>query len=410
MSLSAAAIAPLVSLRAFSGQTILTLDATDVDLPSYGLGEGTFEDVITAANGRGTDPDEALGLALVAGWTGAGTLAYGFDSAGRLYLEASAEDFEIEAGAGNAWWGFDADGHGLVGGVAPYRRTAPRLWQAGPAFSPELTVNPAAAAAYSVGADRWWPDLITALRDRGIGDDDDQAEATCIEALIIGATLDTTWRFGPDADGYMMLAWKSGTLAATTTDAEGHFDPWGSAAIRAAWGYSGLEVVQTLGDVEYLRASYPCPGLQVFADGLESYEPRAWQSGTATELIGGGHGAADMGTLHGCEVKASIRGPVAEDASLYQHWLTRVVPRLPRGGACTLYPEWGRPLRRLLPFGVTAEQPAHDLVYTTAPAWDQGMAGRRRCEVGVQQAQEWSATWPDARTWWEITLILKDAP
>lgn len=95
-------------------RTLGALTAPHLDLPAFVHGYATRD---------GMDLASLVNAAWSAGG-GAGTWTVGLDDYGYVWFENDTVDFTVNAGAENAVFGFDTAGHALVGGVAPFRRTA----------------------------------------------------------------------------------------------------------------------------------------------------------------------------------------------------------------------------------------------------------------------------------------------
>lgn len=396
-----AAVLSAFDANQWSGTTVMTWDGLNVVLPTYAAGEGLFFDLMHFLNSRGSGTDGMVPV-LAAAWIAsgaAGAMTMGIDSTtGRVYVESSLVDFTIGASTSNAFWGFDSAGHAAVGGVAPFRRVAPSAWQTGPTTTGGLTIDPAGApAAFTVGAARYWQDPITALRQRGSADADDDNATNNLEALINTVSGEASVRVGMTATGRVYMAWLVSI---------GHPGPptWVSASFRAQLGFSGLETTQSSGSVRYVVGDYLPHGVIVFPDGVREDDLTASTTGSAHLLMSGAYGAASYGTRKGRRFAFDIRGPVV-DTTQHLQWIERVVQYLTPGAEVSVYPVWGRPQRRLSPLDVTVSQPAHDLLYTTAPSYAPGYHGRYRGRVATAMSQEHATQWAgESRTWYRVTV------
>lgn len=404
----AAAIISGFDARQWSATTVLTWAGDNITLPTYSRGSGYLEDVLVFLNGRASGTEAIIGD-IAAAWVASGaggTLTMDIDpTTGRVRLTSSTTDFTVEAGSGAnlAWWGFDAAGHGLVGGAAPFVRVAPSHFLREPAFSPALYINPTGApAVFSVAGARWWQDPITAMRERGVMTDADAALITSsqtLEALIIAACASASVHVGLNASGHVVFSWRTGI-------AKPGPPVWVSTTFRDRLGFSGSETTASSGLVDYVVADYPCPGVMVVTDGFDEYDLTADTVGSAVRMMGGRYGAASYGTRAGANVRFDLRGP-ATGSNLHTHWIERCVRYLPPGAPATLYPVWGE-MRRRLPngaYGKTANRPAESLLYTNQPTWAPGYNGRRRGFVAPNSVQSHVTAWQaESRTWWTVAL------
>jgi len=185
----------------------------------------------------------------------------------------------IDASASNEIFGFDPAGHGLVGGVAPFRRTAPNPWRLGPILNASFTIDPTGApASFTVGGSRYWQDLPTAIRALGSTDADDRNATGNLQALDV-AINGTSAKWLIDETGHVVTSWRTGTMASVT---------WLDTDFRDRLGFSGLESVQSSGFVDYLRADYPLPGSVLLVDGFELHTIGSVTARQVRDLSGGG--------------------------------------------------------------------------------------------------------------------------
>lgn len=391
--------------RAWSGVSVLDRGGAAVALPTYGtIGDGRFRDATDLLHGRGQSASECLPGEIAASWTGAGTATCGIDTDGRFYIEADTTDFTISASANNAIYGFEAAGHALVGGAAPFRRTAPNPWRLGPIINASITIDPAGAGvAFTLGGSRHHQDLVTAIRELGSTDADDRNPTQNLQAIDAGI-YSSSIRWLIDETGHVVTAWRTGTTTTPT---------WLSSTFRARLGFSGLESVASVGVVDYLRADYPLPGLVLMADGLERHLLASVSQRTVRDLSGGG--VAGISTDHHVvrHLSGYLRGPsLGPGEDMHRHYVGSVqrpgwMSYVDGPQHVTLYPRWGDPRRWLDPMAVTSAQPAEDLVYTA------GLDGYRgRVEGALARA-----TQPEQRIEWDgpvrqhalVTWTLKEA-
>lgn len=400
-----AALLTAFNARAWSGAGVFDRGGAAVTLPTYGtIGDGRFRDALDFLHGRGQSATECLPGALAAAWTGAGTATCGIDGDGLFYIEADTEDFTIGASANNAIFGFEVTGHGLVGGAAPFRRTATAVWQLGPWVNKSISIDPAGAGvAFTLGGSRYHQDLITAIRELSSSDADDRNPTQNLQALdagIYGASA----RWLVDETGHVVTSWRTGTMSTVT---------WLSTTFRDRLGFSGLESVQTSGVVDYLRADYPLPGLVLLDDGLEEHEVEVVTVEQARDLMGGGMAAMVSDTHQVRHIAGMVWGPsMGSTRDMHRHLLGSVQrpgwASYARDGRrwVTLYPRWGDPRRWLDPMAVTSSQPAEDLVYTSGL---DGYRGRVEGSLARAQAPGMRVSWEgDVRQVARLQVVLKE--
>ena len=355
-----AALLAAANVRAWSGVAIFKRGAgADVSMPTFStLGAGVYTDALDLLNGRGVGAAEAWPAFIAAAWTAAGAAGTATieidETTGRLAIETSAEDFTITGDASLAALGFDTAGHGLVGGVAPFRRVAPAPFELGALQDLEIEIEAAAGGVLNVFEDRLHQDVITAMRAQGSGDADDRAATTSLQYLD-ASTYGLTVRWTLDEHGHVKIA-----RVTASTDALA----WLDTDFRDRLGFSGSETETTSGAISILRADHPMPGVIVFPDGLDADVAGHKEISGAAELVGPGAVGIKVGDRYMTKIEAHVTGPAAA-RDIAEHYRRRFRPYVPRGALVSLYRMWGDPRRRLRAYEVTATQPAHGLVYTT---------------------------------------------
>ena len=364
MSCNPAALTTRVDWRAWAGVNVMTINGTAISLPAWtGSQDGVFFDVVDALAGRGQASAESMVTQAGARWNGAGTLTMGIDgTTGRLYLQSSTDDFQLNASADNTFFGFAAAGHGTVGGVAPFRRVAPLPFTQGPNgarfTSNGLLIQTGVNPQFAVGNVRWFPNVIHALRARGLADLDDTAGGDCLEAIIQAAMGLTHLHVGLDTDGKVVIAWTASAWSSAPT--------WNSTSFRDALGFTGNETVALGGggtSVRYIKAARVHPKAIALQRPLARHDAAEERMGAAASLTDGGASTAEHSRLGMRRARFYIGGP-ASALDTHRHWMRRVWPG--KGGPLTLYPQGlAEPRRWLDPYDVTADQPAYSLLYTS---------------------------------------------
>lgn len=406
-----AAVLSRFDAREWGGVSIVTMGAPGpVVLTAYSAeGEGHFFDILHLLNGRGVEASEDLISLAAAGWVAsgaAGTCTLYIDPAtGHYAISTSAVDFSIPASAGNALLGFDAAGHALVGGGAPFVRVAPSAPVLAPLIDFKFSIDPAGAPlVFTVGADRWYQDPYTALRGRGtVADADDDNIADNLEALL-QATYDNSIRVGLNADRAVTIAWNNTGAGAAPT--------WLSTSFRDALGFTGNEVTQTSGLVSWVDAERMCPRVLPLEEGIDKRPIGSRHMGTAGGLLSGEGTSNTFSKIQLTRAGFFLFGPsmgATRDAS--RHWLDRVRPA--PGEPVTLYPAWGDPRRWRDPWEVTGtaigtDVLANDLLHTTL---EHGYRGRWRGYLVTEAMRDVWAEWEgEIRQRYKVTLELKAAP
>ena len=336
---------------------------------------GVYDDALAFLHGFGSQTGRSLAADLQSRWTaagGGGDIFIGIDEDDRVYIETDTEDFTLDASAGWAYLGFSAAGHGLVGGSAPYRRTATSDWTRGPltwGTTGRLLITPAVGSQATLprytGTVQSLPTWIRAVDE---ADADGVWDASCLETLDNTAAdnADRRIRWGINAAGHVYTTRPTGVAAAVT---------WVSTSFRDRLGFSGNETEVTSNGVVTLTADYELPGL-LRPTGLSRCLAWREESTATARESGGGVAYNHLGSWSGWDVTVYVAGDALGDESVTEHLIRRVWPYAPLGAGLTLYREWGDPRRALRRREVTAAQPAYDLLYTSER---DGARGRLRC-------------------------------
>lgn len=374
--------------RTWSATAVLKLTVggvpQTVTLPTYGDGEGLFDDALDFLNGRGSrsaaGSEQTLEGLIDNGWTGgATTITADIDSNDKVFIRSSAEDFKIDAEADNAVLGFSTGGVGLGGGAAPYTYTATSDWQRGIQSDLTLRLTPSTGATFSVTATRI-QSVVTWLRSQNEGDADETNDTGNLERLAQDATGLNDFRCGIDDDGHVWFAWGTGDITEVS---------FPSTTFRDRLGFSGNESIQSSGNIDTLTAAYPLPGCYVATRGLERLDISRFEAGSAVRLTSGTLAANHVATFTRYELEFIVEGP-AYSTDLHQQFLDRFLRYVPRGYPVTLYQHWGDPRRALRSHEITSSVAAYGLLYTSE---QNGYRGRLRLARSMDDTEEHQVRW-----------------
>lgn len=387
-------------LRAFALQQVFTIGGVPVTLPAEPT-QGAYDvfDVETALNGRGSAVGKTLGDAINSEVLGTQMTA-GVDGSDHIYIESDNLDFALQDSPLLRKLGWP-NGAGLVGGAAPFRQTAPNLWQLGELYTGDgITLTPSGGASRDAADQRWWPNVIAALRVRGSGDADDLLPDICIEQVIHDAIPgDEIVNVGL-VDGYFRAVWNiGGDLDATFV--------LNNQAFGNKFGLTGLETVVVDGDTATLTADRIGHHVQVLEDGIQEIGFETELVGDAMDATDGNPDVDDRGRFGHVWIRAFVggRGHYREN---YRHWMHRARPHAGRGLSLYLSGT-ADPRRNLDPYDVTAAQPAHDLVYTVGRGRADGYGARFPAHLDVDTSQSERVDFPtdrQVRGTIEVTLSL----
>ena len=352
---------------------------------------GRIDDMLAAVNGRGSDPIRSLGADIDAGWTGAGTITAGIDANDRVFVECSAEGFDLTASIDNSAYGFDVLGQSAVNTAGTvHRLTATADWLRGNVENKRLRLDPATGAAFDAPAYAFRAQSIPVLlRHRGIGDADDTAATVCLEALD-NAANDNVFkrlRWLIDADGHIIRTRPTGVAAVLTS--------WrttaNAIAMREILGFSGDETETTIGGLEVLRATYPAAGVLTPSRPFDRMpQPSHEWQGSAVALVNNRIANNTISTRIRYRVDMYIDGR-ADRIDRGRYFVHRWAPLATPGTPCSIYQDWGDGRRALRTIAATGAALPYSLLYT---AEADGERGRLLVRVPEDAPPSASVDWP----------------
>ncbi len=377
--------------RTWSGATVFTVAAAPVALPTYGTGEGYFDDVLQFLNSYGSRGVAAslqhLGGLIDDAWTGgANAFTVTISAADRVVLTSDTIDFAITASTNLSQLGFTSSTYAAVGGGAPFIRTAETDWTRGVLQPMSITIDPAGAGAAYTVITRHVQSVPTLIRSAAEGDADGVSAAAtgCLERHIqddltlppyrAGLT-DSTFAEGP---GRVFISYAAAAAPAPA---------WSSATFAARLGFRGDEAEQSSGTTGWVVATYPCPGVLVSQRGLAGpIVPIPFEEGSTARQTNGVIASNKVGDFWKYEIAIEVPGPaysgapVATGEDLEKHLVHKVLKYMPRGEPLTLYQQWGDPRRRLITSDVTStgSTVAYSTLYTSERNGDIGRLRMRR--------------------------------
>lgn len=374
------AILPEQDWEAYAG---IDLFAVGVFTVAINASTTRFDDILAAVNGRGSESIRSLPGDADAGWTGAGTITTGIDENDRVWIECSAEVFDVTPGADNAAFGFDVAGQTAVNtGGTVHRVTAVNDWARGVVEDKVLRLDPSTGAAFDSPAYAYRAQSIPALmRSRGVLlDADDAYPTTCLEARDNGKTdavlLRVRWYF--NAEGHIVRTRPTGASGApvwkTTAAAK---------ALRKVLGFTGLEAEVTVGGLKVLTASEPA-GIAPSRPAERVIDTTKW-TGDAVQLTDQSAAVNTVLSLRGYDVRFLLDGP-GDCRDQARDFVARFLPTMPPGTPCNVYQQLGDGRRTLRDIDVDASQPAYGLLYTSEHNGERGRLLVRRA-VGSSSTQ-----------------------
>ena len=354
--------------REWAGVTVYTRGSA-VALSSTA---GVFEDVLAFLHGYGMQAGRDMAADAAAKWTAsgaAGTITCALDASDRVYFESDTVDFKISAGAGNTTYGFDSAGHALVGGGAPFRRTATAEWVRGNVTNITIEIDPdGAPAAFAVPAVALRSQsVVTMLRASALADADGGVTSSLMQ-LDNTANDNVNRRIsaGLTDAGLVYFTRPTGVSAALT---------WDSTTLRDRLGFTGSEAESASGGLTTLTATYPCPGVFVPGRPARRVRPWHWEKTETVDLTSGDIAANHIARRTGWDCEVWAGGPV-DVTDFERHLRDRMWRYAPVGFPCALHQHYGDPRRAIATWQITASQSAYTVLSTSER---NGRRGRLRC-------------------------------
>ena len=365
--------------RQWSGADVIEYDGETITLPTYGLGEGVYEDALFFLHGRGVGSSSisgaigSLGSALQDASTFGATWTLELTEDDRLKITSDA-DFVISPigadplGLGAQSATFDL-GDYIVEGELDWARgvyRGERYLISDGQLTPTTFTWPSTA-------DQPWAaqDVVVAMRERGTVDDADALNPTdCLEAVVrAGASKEV--RFVLNDEGHVEV-WYLDDASSFT---------WLSDTFRARLGFSGLEVGEINGDgavnTVTLTAEHPLPGALFPSRPFQDHHLVVEAVTQSRRLISGAYTSNHVGVYRQSQLSFDLDA-LLDQRDLYRHFTDRFVPYVPNGERCTFYQAWGDSRRSLTSAEVDENQLAYDLLYTSE---DNGDVGRIRATL-----------------------------
>ena len=346
--------------RTWSGVNVFDRGSNNITLPTYALGAGIYEDVISFLNGRGSDDGFSTGDLIQAASAFGSNWAITINSFDKVVISCDSS-FKIRHKSGTDVLGVGSSSFGS----ASVSFTCPNNWTRGSDIKSAgyevVDSSDANNFTFSISSGLNSQDLIVAIRERGTTNDIDDVNSTnCIEALDITANSNDYIKWYINDEGHVETMYYN-----TVSDVS-----WVSTTFRDRLGFSGNEIASgTI--IKTLTADYPCPGT-LFPS--RPYQRHHLQTDTMTQArrkIGGGYTSNFIGSYVQSVLDFDLDA-LLDEKDLYRHFTNKFVEYIPTGERINFYQGWGDSRRALITSDITSSQPAYDLLYTSEDNGDQG--------------------------------------
>jgi len=340
-----------------------------------------YEDMISFLNGRGMAngknlPDSLLALSNFGtnwhiGINANDKIEISSTHAFRIRFDpasAFVDDTDV-LGIGTNWVLYD--GSATIGSpLLSFKATAPSEWLRGEiiSFSYEIEEVGSGSGAFLFNFSGGSQDLIVACRERGNGDIDDLNSGTLEGADVTATSGDTRWYI--NNNGHVVNS-SIGITALT----------WSDTSFRDFLGFTGDESSTSVNGYTVLTATYPCEAVLVPSRPYQQNHISTENASQSRRKIGGGYTSNYVGTYNttvlGFDLDANL-----DLINLYQHFIHKFINHASKGERVNFYQVWGDSRRSLISSDVNADQPAHDLIYTSSR---NGFEGRiRGCMITTE--------------------------
>lgn len=340
-----------------------------------------YEDMISFLNGRGMAsgknlPDSLLALSNFGtnwhiGINANDKIEISSTHAFRIRFDpasAFVDDTDV-LGIGTNWVLYD--GSATIGSpLLSFKATAPSEWLRGEiiSFSYEIEEVGSGSGAFLFNFSGGSQDLIVACRERGNGDIDDLNSGTLEGADVTATSGDTRWYI--NNNGHVVNS-SLGITALT----------WSDTSFRNFLGFTGDESSTSVNGYTVLTATYACEAVLVPSRPYQQNHISTENASQSRRKIGGGYTSNYVGTYNttvlGFDLDANL-----DLINLYQHFIHKFINHASKGERINFYQVWGDSRRSLISSDVNADQPAHDLIYTSSR---NGFEGRiRGCMITTE--------------------------
>lgn len=345
-----------------------------------GTWSDNYEDMISFLNGRGMANGKNLPDILLASSTFGTNWHVGINADDKVEI-SSTHAFKIKFDPASIFvddsdvLGIGTDfvqynGSATIGSpLLAYKVTAPSEWLRGEVISFSYIIEEVGGGgAFLFNFSGGSQDLIVACRERGNGDIDDLSSGTLEGADITATSGDTRWYI--DNNGHVVNS-SIGITALT----------WSDTSFRDFLGFTGDESSTSVNGYTVLTATHPCEAVLVPSRPYQQNHISTENASQSRRKIGGGYTSNYVGTYNttvlGFDLDANL-----DLINLYQHFIHKFINHASKGERVNFYQVWGDSRRSLISSDVNADQPAHDLIYTSSR---NGFEGRiRGCMITTE--------------------------
>ena len=368
-------------MRAQSATKLFTRGSTAVNAPTFGTGEGVYEDAVFLLNGRTSNTTNAATNQLQNTKTFGSTWSASITSDDKIEIKANVQFTLTKTGSDDPL-GFGSSTITASASGSDYVVVAPHDWSRGLLDLTDTTYR----IDESGGANQFnFPaiklqiqDVSVFIRDRASVSDADSFGLDSIEKLDQAALSNSNITWSITNDGYCRCYYLT-SLGDIT---------WNDSTTRETLGFTGLESPVADGVYSILTSTHKIAGVLIPSRPYQFHHLKVMNESQSKRKIGGGYVSNHIGSYVSSMLNFDLDG-LLDLVDDYKHFSNRWLPLCSAGERVNFYQSWGDSRRALRTAEVTGTQYAYDDLYTSE---DNGEYGRLRCSMITS---EFELTYPN---------------
>jgi hypothetical protein len=366
-------------VRDLSATKIFTRGATAVNMPTFSVGEGVYEDAVLLLNARESADDNSATGQLTTSKTFGSSWSATISADDKVTITSDVEFTLTKSGTDDPLgFGSSVVSSVLVG--SDYVATAINDWERGALdlTNTTYTINEVGGSGSFTFPDVQLKiqDVTVLMRSRSTSDADDFGLKSIEQVDQEEMSSDSiAWSITDDGHALCHYLTSLGDIT------------WNSDTMRDKLGFTGDETPTTSGGFSTLISTHKVEGVLIPSRPFQAHHLRVTNQSQARRLIGGGYVSNHIGSYITSVLRFDLDALLDADND-YKHFTNRWLPLASMGERVNFYQGWGDSRRSLRTAQTTASQDAYDLLYTSE---DDGEYGRLR---GSMITSELELTYP----------------
>jgi hypothetical protein len=356
-------------VRDLSATKIFTRGATAVNMPTFSVGEGVYEDAVLLLNARESADDNSATGQLTTSKTFGSSWSATISADDKVTITSDVEFTLTKSGTDDPLgFGSSVVSSVLVG--SDYVATAINDWERGALdlTNTTYTINEVGGSGSFTFPDVQLKiqDVTVLMRSRSTSDADDFGLKSIEQVDQEEMSSDSiAWSITDDGHALCHYLTSLGDIT------------WNSDTMRDKLGFTGDETPTTSGGFSTLISTHKVEGVLIPSRPFQAHHLRVTNQSQARRLIGGGYVSNHIGSYITSVLRFDLDALLDADND-YKHFTNRWLPLASMGERVNFYQGWGDSRRSLRTAQTTASQDAYDLLYTSE---DDGEYGRLRCSM-----------------------------